>query len=190
MQRDHLGSRIMGLRKSAGLTLTQLAGVCDLSEATLSRIENGRSQVSAHNLFRLAQVLDVDIADFFREDAAPLTVGMRSITRKGEGARHALGRYVSEVLNADLSRKDMHPAINHIRAKTLDEVGGYSAHPGEEFLYVLGGSVALHSDLYTPVILNAGDCMYFDGAMKHAYLNAGDGVASILVVVGPEARAT
>lgn len=185
LARDDLGSRIMGLRKTAGLTLMQLAGQCELSEATLSRIENGRSQVSAHNLFVLAQVLGVDIADFFRTDAAPLMKGMRSITRKGEGARHSLARYVSEVLNADLSRKDMHPAVNHIHAKTLDEVGGYSSHDGEEFLYVLSGSVALHSELYTPTVLNAGDCMYFDGSMLHAYLNAGDEVATILVVVGP-----
>lgn len=180
-----LGPRIAGLRKTAGLTLTQLAGACDLSEATLSRIENGRSQVSAHHLFLLAQALGVDIADFFRQDAEPLMKGMRSITRKGEAARHSLARYVSEVLNADLSRKAMHPAINHVRAKTLEQVGGYSAHDGEEFLYVLSGSIALHTDVYTPTILNAGDCMYFEGSMKHAYLNAGDGVATILVVVGP-----
>lgn len=185
-----LGIRIAGLRKVAGLTLTQLARACDLSEATLSRIENGRSQVSAHHLFLLAQVLGVDIADFFRQDAKPLLKGMRSITRKGDGARHSLARYVSEVLNADLSRKDMHPAINHIRAKTLDEVGGYSAHNGEEFLYVLNGSIALHTDIYTPTILNTGDCMYFEGSMNHAYLNAADGVATILVVVGPGGEVT
>lgn len=180
-----LGARIAGFRKTAGVTLAQLAKACDLSEATLSRIENGRSQVSAHHLFLLAQVLRVDIADFFRQDAEPLMKGMRSITRKGDGARHSLARYVSEVLNADLSRKDMHPAINHVRAKTLDEVGGYSSHDGEEFLYVLSGSIALHSDIYTPTILNAGDSMYFEGSMNHAYLNMGDGIATILVVVGP-----
>lgn len=180
-----LGIRIAGLRKAAGLTLTQLAGACELSEATLSRIENGRSQVSAHHLFLLAQALSVDIADFFRQDAKPLMKGMRSITRKDEGARHSLARYVSEVLNADLSRKDMHPAINHVRARTLDEVGGYASHDGEEFLYVLSGSIALHTNIYTPTILNAGDSMYFEGSMNHAYLNAGDGVATFLVVVGP-----
>ncbi|MFT5615404.1 MAG: transcriptional regulator with XRE-family HTH domain [Granulosicoccus sp.] len=154
-----LAIRIARLRKTAGLTLAQLARACELSEVTLSRIENGLSQVSAHHLFLLAQVFGVDIADFFRQDAEPLMKGI-------------------------------HPAINHIRAKTLDEVVGYSAHNGEEFLFVLSGSIALHSNIYTPTILNAGYAMYFEGSMNHAYLNAGDRVATILVVVGPGGKDT
>ena len=68
-----LGQRIAELRKLQGLTLSSLAEVCELSEATLSRIENGPSAVSAQHLFTLSQYLKVDIADFFRDDAAPLT---------------------------------------------------------------------------------------------------------------------
>ena len=60
-----LGQRIAELRKLQGLTLSRLAEVCELSEATLSRIENGRSAVSAQHLFTLSQYLKVDIADFF-----------------------------------------------------------------------------------------------------------------------------
>lgn len=180
-----LGARIAALRKSHGLNLTNLAEVCGFSEATLSRIENGQTAVSAHHLFLLAQYLNVDIADFFRDDAAPLTKGMRSITRNGEGDTRTLARYTSEIMNADLSRKSMHPAINIVTARTLDDVGGLWAHEGEEFLHVLKGALAIHTDIYAPTILQEGDSLYFDASMEHAYLNAGDRPAHVLVIVGP-----
>jgi len=183
-----LGARIAALRKERGLTLAQLAGACGLSEATLSRVENGRSAVSAQHLFALARFLDVDIARFFDAHAAPFTPGLRSMTRRGEGVVERMGRYDAEVLCADLSAKGMHPAINTIRARTLEEAGGLARHGGEEFLYVLDGSVEVHSEWYAPTLLGPGDSLYFDGEQGHAYLAAGDGPARILVVVSRDGR--
>ncbi len=183
------GVRIAAFRKQADLTLAEVAEVCALSEATLSRIENGQTRVSADTLFVMARLFAVDMADFFGDTAAPLTKGMRSITRSGEVDCTPMARYSSEVLNADLSRKQMLPAINHVAARTLDDVGGLQAHVGEEFVYVLGGAIMLHSELYAPTRLNEGDSCYFDAAMAHAYLNAGaSDTATILVVVRAEDR--
>lgn len=178
-----LGVRIATLRKARGMNLAEVANVCGFSQATLSRIETGRSDISAYHLFLLASLLEVDIADFFRKDAEPLSKGMRSITRAGHAEERLMAQYVSEILNSDLSRKNMHPAINHITAKSLDEVGGLWAHKGEEFLYVLSGEIIIHTELYTPTRLCAGDSMYFEGSMEHAYLSASDTPATILVVV-------
>jgi len=183
-----LGARIAELRKDRGLTLAQLARACGLSEATLSRIENGHSAVSAQHLFALARYLDVDIARFFDVEAAPLTPGVRSVTRRGEGAVENMERYDAEVLCADLSAKGMHPAINTIRARSLEEAGGLARHSGEEFLNVLDGSIELHSEWYAPTVLNAGDSLYFDGVQGHAYVAAGKGPARILVVVSRDGR--
>ena len=49
-----IGARINALRKSRGLSLAQLAKATGLSEATLSRIENEQSLVSAHHLTFIA----------------------------------------------------------------------------------------------------------------------------------------
>ena len=178
-----LGQRIAELRKRQGLTLARLAEVCELSEATLSRVENGHSAVSAQHLFALSKYLKVDIADFFRDDAAPLTPGIRSVTTNGKGIHQILARYDAEILCADLSRKEMHPVINTIRAQTLDQAGGLSSHQGEEFLYVLEGELIIYSDLYAPTQLTRGDSLYFDGAQKHAYVCGGDEPTRILVLV-------
>jgi len=188
--RQPVGQRISALRKQRGLTLLQVAGECGISEATLSRIENGQTGVSAEHLFVMAQLFGVDMADFFRHDAAPLMKGMRSIIRKGESELHPLARYASELLHTDISSKQMLPAINHVTARSLSETGGLQAHAGEEFVFVLSGTLSLHSELYTPAILNAGDSCYFEGSMAHAYLNAGveDEVVILVVVRADEAE--
>lgn len=184
--RTPLGRRIAALRRSKGMKLADMAATCGVSEATMSRIETGQTDISAHHLFLLARDLGTDIADFFSDDARPLSAGMRSITRRGEGETHALARYTAEVLSVDISNKVMHPAVNHVTAETLEEVGGLWSHPGEEFLYVLKGAVEVHSELYVPVILNEGDNIYFEGSMKHAYLKSGPEPSTILVVVAPK----
>ncbi len=183
--RQPLGRRISSLRKSKGMTLSEVAEICGVSEATMSRIETGQTDISAHHLFILANEFGADIAEFFTDHAKPLTSGMRSVTRSGEAKGYTLARYATEVLCADLSNKDMHPAINHVTAESLEEVGGLWSHEGQEFLHVLKGSIVLHSEFYVPLSLDAGDSVYFEGSMKHAYVKSGKEPATILVVVGP-----
>ena len=182
--RSVVGARIHGLRKQHGITLMQMASACGLSEATLSRIENGQSSVSAENLFVMAQILDVDITHFFASDALPPKKGMRSITRRNDAEIHDLSRFASHLLNSDISAKQMLPAINYVSARDLLHAGGLQAHAGEEFLLVLSGRLVLHTELYSPAHLEKGDSCYFDGSMAHAYLNGGTAdFVEILVVV-------
>ena len=61
-----LGPRIRALRLSRQLSLAEVAAGTGVSEATMSRIETGHSQVSAPHLYGLAQMFGVEIADFFR----------------------------------------------------------------------------------------------------------------------------
>jgi quercetin dioxygenase-like cupin family protein len=54
---------------------------------------------------------------------------------------------------------------------------------------VLEGTVDLYTSLYAPVRLHAGDSIYFDSGMGHAYIAAGEGVCRVLSVCsGPEAQ--
>jgi hypothetical protein len=39
-----------------------------------------------------------------------------------------------------------------------------------------------HTELYAPVLLQAGDSVYFDSSMGHAYLRVGDGPCRVLTV--------
>ena len=181
-----IGDQLAKLRKERGFTLARLSELTSISESTLSRAENGVSPLNAHNLYILARVLDVDIVSFFRPDAEAFALGKRVVTRQGHGEREATTRYDLELLCAELSSKKMVPSRNRITCRSLEEAGGLRAHEGEEFLFVLGGKVAVHTEFYTPALLGAGDSMYFDGNMPHAYVNAGEDPAEILVVTTVE----
>ncbi len=183
-----IGERLAQFRRAKGLTLARLSAMTSISEATLSRAENGISPLNAHNLYILARVLEVDLVSFFRPDAREFSKGKRTVTRRGEGERESTRRYDLELLCAELAAKIMVPSLNRVSARSLLDAGGLRAHEGEEFLYVLDGEVEVHTELYAPTRLLQGDSMYFDSNMAHAYVAAGEGPAEILVVVAAAGR--
>lgn len=181
-----LGPRIKTLRKERGLSLAGLAKTTGVSEATLSRVENEQTLVSAHHLYQLAQTLGVDITAFFESGSKSISNGIRSICRKGEGIPLSTARYDAQVLCTDIANKRMHPAIDTVTVRSLEAAGGYSRHDGEEFLHVLAGHLLLATEFYEPVILDPGDSIYFDSHMGHAYLSADGRPVQILVIATTE----
>lgn len=175
-----LGPRIRALRLARQLSLAELAAGTGVSEATMSRIETGQSQVSAPHLYGLAQVLGVGISEFFQDSNA--LRGMRSVTRASEGTAFTTPRLQARLIAADLRLKAMHPFVNRTTAHDLAQVGGLSGHAGEEFLHVLQGPVLLISETYHPLRLETGDSLYFDASDPHAYLTDPGTEAVFLVV--------
>jgi transcriptional regulator with XRE-family HTH domain len=181
-----IGQRINALRKQRGLSLAELAKATGVSEATLSRVENEQTLVSAHHLYQLSRTLGVDITAFFEDGTRPLSNGIRSISRKGEGVALSTARYDAQVLCTDIANKKMHPAIDVVTITSVEEAGGFSRHDGEEFLHVLKGTLVLASEFYEPLTLNEGDSIYFDSHMGHAYLSPDGGPVTILVIATTE----
>lgn len=175
-----LGPRLRALRLARGLSLAELAARTGVSEATMSRIETGSSQVSAPHLYGLAQMLGVEISDFFHESGA--LRGRRSLTRAGEGAAFSTPRLEARLMAGDLRHKAMHPFINRTTAHELTQVGGLMAHAGEEFLHVVQGPLILLSETYNPLRLETGDSLYFDATDPHAYLTDQGAEARFLVI--------
>lgn len=183
-----VGAKLKGFRRAKSLSLSELSKRTGVSEATLSRVENEQTPVSAHNLYILSQALGVDITAFFGDVASPIRNGVRSISRRSDRTPVETARYLSSVLCTDLANKKMHPAVNVVEKTSLAEVGGLASHPGEEFLHVLSGKLVLHTDFYAPLLLEEGDSIYFDGMMAHAYLAGGNEPARILVVITVDAK--
>jgi uncharacterized cupin superfamily protein len=67
----------------------------------------------------------------------------------------------------------MTPILCEYRARSLEEFGPLMRHEGEEFLYVLEGELELHTECYAPLVLKAGESIYFDSRMGHGYVARG-----------------
>src|SRR5262249_59915928 len=82
----------------------------------------------------------------------------------------------------ELRRKRMIPVVVRIRAKSLEEFGDLVRHPGEEYVYVVEGGITVHTEFYDPVVLKAGESIYVDSNMGHAYVAEGCDEAKVLGV--------
>lgn len=178
------GMALRRLRKERGWTLAEVSRRTGLLVSALSKIETGRLSPSYDKLLRICEGFDIDVSRLLSPEAPPAagvqSPGRRVITRAGAGREIATENYTHSYLAAELLNKRFNPIVVDIEVRSIEEFGELERHPGEEFTMVIEGSVDFHSDLYTPTRLEAGDCVYFDSGMGHAYIRASDGVCRVV----------
>ena len=178
-----LSARVREICRTRDLSLRQLAAMTGIPIATLSKVQNNLATLSYVQLTKLAYGLGLELNELFTVTTADVRTGRRAVTRKGEGPQEATERYDFEMLCGDLASKKMNVGIMEINARTLEEAGGLIAHEGEEFAYVLSGSIEVYTEDYRPTRLEAGDCIYMDSTSGHVYVNVGaEPVARVLAV--------
>jgi uncharacterized cupin superfamily protein len=74
------------------------------------------------------------------------------------------------------------PIVVELRERSLEEFGELVRHSGEEYTYVLEGEVDVYTSVYAPVRLSAGDSIYLDSTMGHAYIAASDSPCRVLAI--------
>jgi transcriptional regulator with XRE-family HTH domain len=173
-----LSARIREICRTRDLTLRELAAMTGIPIATLSKVQNNLATLSYVQLTKLAGGLGIELNEIFAPPQVHVGTARRAVTRKGDAPKGATERYEFEILCADLANKKMNPGVMEITARTLEEAGGLIAHEGEEFAFVLTGSVEVYNEHYIPTRLNPGDCIYMDSTSGHAYVNAGDDPAA------------
>ncbi|MFE5256176.1 helix-turn-helix domain-containing protein [Streptomyces coelicoflavus] len=123
--------RIRALRVAQGWSLEELAGRANLSQSSLSRIENGRRRLALDQLVTLARALDTTL-DQLVENAADDVVVSPMID-----ATHGLMRWP---VKGD-------PGMSVMRQRMTDpppdNPARMRAHPGREWLVVLSGTAVL-----------------------------------------------
>lgn len=183
--RPSLGDCLKVVRQRQGWTLTQVSQMTGLATSTLSKVENNQMSLTYDKLLQLAHGLKIDIAELFgtrKAPAPPEVAGRRTISRDGDGRLIETATYDYLYVCQDISRKDMVPMIGTCRTHSIDAFGALVRHPGQEYAYVLEGELDLYTDLYEPVRLKAGDSVYFDAVMGHAYISRSEKPARFLCV--------
>jgi transcriptional regulator with XRE-family HTH domain len=66
-----VGSRIRELRKGRHLTQTELSEKIGVAQSDLSRMEQGEYKVGLDTLFKILQVFDLKMGEFFGETESP-----------------------------------------------------------------------------------------------------------------------
>lgn len=136
---DSLGADLRSLRKSRGLTLSDLAEAVNKSVGWLSQVERDLSEPSINDLRDLARALDIPISMLFGQaKAAPEEAGF--VVR--QGARRPIGSndagLVEELLSPDLT-DDFE--VVHSTFESGTELETPVIRPTQEVGYLISGKL-------------------------------------------------
>ncbi len=186
-----LGPALLGLRKRNRWTLSEVSQKTGLSISTLSKAERNQLSLTYDKLVQLCEGLGVDITTFFDDGHADPGNGngRRSVNRLDDGKVVDTANFHHVYLSTDLLRKKFVPLIADVQARTLEQFGDLVRHAGEEFAYVIEGVVEVHTEHYAPALLKAGESIYFDSGMAHAYLARSPGRCRVLSICSAPAEA-
>ena len=181
-----IGEKIRALRLRKKIGLVELGRHTGLSPALLSKIERGRIFPTLPTLLRIALVFNVGLDYFF---AGAREKPMIAVSRKGSrvslperaGTRDAAYRF--ESLDYDATERRFNAYYAEFLPQSKDRMRPHS-HPGVEFLYVLHGTLELQVSEQAHT-LEAGDSIYFDSHVPHAYRRAGTRSCCAVVITAP-----
>lgn len=187
-----LGNLVRSFRKQQGWTLREMSLMVGIPLSTLAKVENEKLSLNYEKLQQLTSRLGLSMSEFLSQGdrkSAPTTAvvtARKSVTREENSIRIETPNYDYRYLCADLSQRRMVPILVRIRAHTLKEFDRLPRHSGEEFVYVIEGKVEVHTEFYSPVLLETGEGIYLDSTMSHAYIARDCAEAVVLAVCSGE----
>ena len=179
-----IGGLLRSLRTRKGWTLKQMSEHSGIPLSTLSKVEHDRLTLTYDKLLQLSQRLNLRMSELFAEQdevAEPAVTARRSIGRIEDAVRVNTPNYDYYYLCPELRRKRMIPVLTRVRVKSIEEFGELVHHSGEEYIHVLEGRAEVHTEFYDPIVLEAGESVYIDSNMGHAYI-AAEGCDEVLLL--------
>lgn len=189
LDRTAFGKRLRAARKKYGLTLAQVSELSGVSIPTISRAERGQLALSYEKFSALGAALHMDMDTLFASQGARAMAPQEPVlTRSGQGVVYKGKSFTYEFLGTTAQGKRMNPIAGTIHARQIEGPEDFSSHPGEEFIYVLSGTVEVHFVSGTVMELGPGDSLYFDSMLGHAYISTGKKLARVIGATLGETR--
>ena len=182
---NRVGAKLTTLRESMGLSVEELAERSSCDVMVIEQLEAGDVAPSLAPLIKITRAMGCRLGTLLDDDTQLGPV----LTRAGEADEverlksletgTGAGTLDFFSLAAGKTSRHMEPFLI-----TVNPADGHSlsTHEGEEFIYVLGGTIEIEygKDLYT---LGAGDSIYYDSIVPHQVRGAASEPARILAVV-------
>jgi transcriptional regulator with XRE-family HTH domain len=179
---DEIGKRIKSLREQKGMSLEELSNMTGFDADLLSKIESQEIHPQLGTVIKLSKSLDAAFGQLIcgqgdkpysitrMKDQKPVA---RSTSHKGQ--KHV---YTYKGLAPEVRGRNMEPLVVQLQECFEKEL---SSHDGEEFVYVLNGTVILEigDDKFE---LEPGDSAYYLSNIPH-WIASKTGRSTILAVI-------
>jgi quercetin dioxygenase-like cupin family protein/DNA-binding XRE family transcriptional regulator len=177
-QIQQIAARIKELREIAGISAESFANELDIEKELLLEFEKGETDIPVGLLYKVAQRFNLELSALLRGDEPKLHV--YSVTRKGKGLNvDRRKQYKYESLASNFVNKKAEPFIVTVNPDARLESNN---HPGQEFNYVLEGTLLIVVNNHE-VVLNEGDSIFFDAGYQHAMKALNDHPARFLAII-------
>lgn len=174
-----IGNKIKMLRVEKQLTQEELANRCELSKGFISQIERDLTSPSIATLNDILHALGTNLTEFFGEDNQEKVVFTEDdmFETSNDKLRFSLVWVVSNA-----QKNLMEPILVTLgpQGQSVED----NPHEGEEFGYVLSGTILLHlgNKKYK---VKKGEGFYFKANVIHYISNNGSSTAKILWISSP-----
>lgn len=176
-----LAARIKEIREIEGVTPEQLAADLEITPELYLNYEKGEEDIPVGVLYRIARRFNLELSALLTGEEPRLR--SYALTRKGRGVsveRRKAYKYQSLAYN--YMRKKAEPFLVTVEPKPDQQRVELNSHPGQEFNYVLSGTLQVFIDGYE-VVLYPGDSIYFDSGIEHGMKALNGEPAQFLAVI-------
>ncbi len=173
-----LAQRLRALRIAHRLTLRQVAEQSGLSVSFVSSLERSLTGVSLTTLRRLTAAYGTTVAELVRDPGLAAGRVVRSGARRSTEA--GVGIRIEELADAP---SQLESQLFVLQPGASSE--GYYAHPGEEFMYLLSGALAVWLGEDESYELEPGDALTFPSTLAHRIQALGPGETRLIWINTP-----
>ncbi|MDR0912319.1 MAG: cupin domain-containing protein [Methanobrevibacter sp.] len=176
-----IGDRIKELREISEISIYDIAKELNIDKETYLKYENGEENIPANLLYEISLKYNVDLSLLITGEEARMHIF--DVTRKGEGGIvERRSQYKYENLAEKFIHKKTEPFIVTVEPNN-DENPETNSHPGQEFNYVLEGTIKFFIN-DNEIILNEGDSIYFNSNYQHSMKALNNKSAKFLAFIG------
>ena len=174
-----IGEKIKRMIIEKALTQEELANRCELSKGFISQLENDLTSPSIATLIDILEILGTNLKEFFSDDKEEkITYTYEDMFEtENEELKYSLMWLVPNA-----QKNEMEPIMI-----TLEPNGQYieeEPHEGEEFGYVLSGSITLHLGKKKFKVKKC-ESFYFKPRSNHYISNSGKTPAKVIWISTP-----
>ena len=174
-----IAKRIAELRDACGYTQSRLAAELGIDEKTYMEYEANGQNIPISTIFQIANKFNVDLAEILTGSASRLDTYHTVKAGQGKEVDRYPG-YIYSDLAFRYNKKIMQPLL--VTLDPSDKPAALVKHTGQEFNYVLKGSMTVTFD-GTDIRLNEGDSIYFNPTHFHGQKCAGKEKTVFLTVI-------
>ena len=174
-----IANRLKEIREVSDFSVEETAARLGIAAGQYLGYEESGDNIPISVLYALANVYGVDITELLTGTSPRLS--NYCVVKKGQST--GVDRYPGyhfESLAYNFKRRIMEPLL--VTVEPDEKEMSLVSHPGQEFNFVVEGAVLVILD-GEEILLEAGDCIYFDPALPHGQKAACGRAAKFLTVI-------